>query len=113
MQWHTIAQLIVENKIDIKKYCLQFKDTWASFNDDILLTTIWSKSKQERTILLMNLVKNLVSIFAPLQSNIEWKKFGYKYFDPEDRAFFASLFKLNYLSMDVEKTVETFSHIYS
>ncbi len=110
---NTLAQLIVENKIDIKKYCLQFKDTWASFNDDILLTTISSKTKQERTMLLMNLVKNLVSIFAPLQSNIEWKKFGYRYFDPEDRAFFASLFKLNYLTMDVKKTVETFSHIYT
>ena len=110
---NTIAQLIVGNLIDIKKFCLQFKDTWASFNDDILLTTISNKSKQERTILLMNLLKNLVSIFAPLQSDIEWKKFGYKYFDPEDRAFFASLFKLNYLTMDVEKTVETFSHIYS
>jgi len=110
---NTIAQLIVENKIDIKKFCLQFKDTWASFNDDILLTTIWSQSKQERTILLMNLVQNLVSIFAPLQSNIEWKKFGYKYFDPEDRAFFASLFKTNYLSMDINKTVETFTHIYT
>jgi predicted TIM-barrel fold metal-dependent hydrolase len=109
----TIAQLIVENKIDIKKSCLQFKDTWATFNDDILLTIISSKSKQERHILLMNLVKNFVSIFAPLQSNLEWKKFGYKYFDPEDRAFFASLFNLNYLSMDVEKTVETFSHIYT
>jgi len=110
---NTLAQLIVENKIDIKKYCLQFKDTWASFNDDILLTTISSKTRQERTMLLMNLVKDLVSIFAPLQSNIEWKKFGYRYFNPEDREFFASLFKLNYLSMDVEKTVETFSHIYS
>ncbi len=110
---NTIAYLIVENKIDIKKYCLQFKDTWNTFNDDVLLTIISSKSKQERNILLMNLIKNSVSIFAPLQSNIEWKKLGYKYFDPEDRAFFASLFKLNYLAMDVEKTVETFSHIYT
>ncbi len=110
---NTIAQLIVENKIDIKKSCLQFKDTWATFNEDILLTIASKKSKQERRILLMNLVKNFLSIFAPLQSNVEWKKFGYKYFDPEDRAFFASIFKLNYLSMDVKKTIETFTHIYT
>jgi hypothetical protein len=103
----------VENKIDIKKSCLQFKDTWADFNDDVLLTILSNKNKQERNMLLMNLVKDQISIFAPLQSNIEWKKFGYKYFDPEDRAFFASLFKTNYLSMDTNKTIETFTHIYT
>jgi predicted TIM-barrel fold metal-dependent hydrolase len=109
----TVAKLIVENKIDIKKSCLQFKDTWADFNDDVLLTIISNKNKQERNMLLMNLVKDQISIFAPLQSNIEWKKFGYKYFDPEDRAFFASLFKTNYLSMDTNKAIETFTHIYT
>ena len=110
---NTIAQLIVENKIDIKKSCLQFEDSWTTFNDDVLLTIVSSKSKQERNILLMNLIKNMVFMFAPLQSNTEWKKFGYKYFDPEDRAFFASLFKTNYLSMDIAKTVETFTHIFT
>ena len=110
---NTIAQLIVENKIDIKKSCLQFKDSWATFNDDVLLTIVSSNNKQERNILLMNLIKNMVFMFAPLQSNVEWKKFGYKYFDPEDRAFFASLFKTNYLSMDILKTVETFTHIFT
>ncbi|MFX1457672.1 MAG: hypothetical protein ACFFDB_20080 [Promethearchaeota archaeon] len=110
---NTIARLIMENKIDIKKSCLQFKDTWADFNNDILLTVVSTKSKQERNILLLTLVKDVITVFAPLQSNLEWKKFGYKYFDPEDRAFFASLFRTNYLSMDIEKTVETFTHIYS
>ena len=110
---NTVAKLIVENRIDIKKLCLQFKDTWTVFNDDVLLTILSTKSKQERNILLMNLVKDQLSIFAPLQSNMEWKKFGYKYFDPEDRAFFAALFKQNYLSMDINKTVETFTHIYT
>jgi hypothetical protein len=59
------------------------------------------------------MIKDQIAIFAPLQSNMEWKKFGYKYFDPIDRAFFATLFKTNYLSMDVNKTVETFTHIYT
>ncbi|MHA1933084.1 MAG: hypothetical protein ACW96X_11110, partial [Promethearchaeota archaeon] len=110
---NSIAQLIVENKIDIKKSCLQFKDAWTTFQDDVLLTIISNKSKEEKKIVLMDLIKNSVSIFAPLQSNLEWNKFGYKYFDPEDRAFFAALFKTNYLSMDTNKTVETFTHIYT
>jgi len=64
-------------------------------------------------LLLMSLVKDQISLFAPLQANIEWKKFGYKFFNPEDRAFFASVFKQNYLATDVLKTVEIFSHIYT
>ncbi|MFX1375145.1 MAG: amidohydrolase family protein [Promethearchaeota archaeon] len=110
---NTLAKTIVENKIDVKKFCLQFKDSWATFTDEVLLTIISNKNKQERNILMMNLIKDQISMFAPLQSNIEWKKFGYKYFDPIDRAFFAALFKQNYLSMDLNKTVETFSHIYT
>ncbi|MFW9828604.1 MAG: amidohydrolase family protein [Candidatus Thorarchaeota archaeon] len=106
-----LARLIVENKVDIRKFCIQFKDSWDNFNEDVLLTTI-SNSKQETNLLLMNFVKDQITIFAPLDSKIEWKKFGYNYFNPEDRAFFASVFKQNYLTFDVMKTVETFSHIY-
>ncbi|MFX1317220.1 MAG: amidohydrolase family protein [Promethearchaeota archaeon] len=108
-----LAKLIVENKIDIKKICLQFKDSWDSLSDDVLMTTISNSKKQEMSLLFMNLVKDKISLFAPLQPKIPWKKFGYKYFNPEDRAFFASVFKKNYLSMDLNKTTELFSQIYS
>ena len=108
-----LARLIVENKIDIKKFCLQFKDTWYKFCDDILLSTVSNTKKQEFNLLFMNLIKDQVSMFAPLQSDMSWEKMGYKYFDPEHRAFFASLFKQSYLSMDVDKTIETFTHIYT
>ncbi len=108
-----LAKLIVDNKLDIKKFCIQFKDSWDSFSEDILLNTISNNTKQERNLLLMSLVKDQISLFAPLQANIEWKKFGYKFFNPEDRAFFASVFKQNYLATDVLKTVEIFSHIYT
>ncbi|MFX1411557.1 MAG: amidohydrolase family protein [Promethearchaeota archaeon] len=108
-----LAKLIVDNKIDIKKICLQFKDSWDTISDDILMTTISNSKKQEMSLLLMNMVRDKISLFAPLQPKIPWKKFGYKYFDPEDRAFFASVFKQNYLSMDLNKTLEIFSQIYS
>ena len=108
-----LAKLLVENKLDIKQFCIQFKDSWDSFNENILLNTISNNTKQEKKILLMNFIKDQISLFAPLQANIEWKKFGYKFFNPEDRAFFASVFKQNYLTTDLIKTVETFSHIYT
>jgi predicted TIM-barrel fold metal-dependent hydrolase len=109
----TIAKTIVDNKIDIKKFCVQFKETWNTISEDVLMTILSNSKKHERNIVLMNLIKDQISIFAPLQSTMEWKKFGYKYFDPDDRAFFSTLFKQNYLTMDVNKTVETFTHIYT
>ena len=109
----TIAKLIVDNKIDIKKFCLQFFDNWNGFNEDILLTTISTSKKQELVILFMDIIKDQLSLFAPLQSEMVWNKFSYKYFTPEHRAFFTSLFKQNYLSMDFNKTVETFTHLYT
>ncbi|UCD00852.1 MAG: amidohydrolase family protein [Promethearchaeota archaeon] len=108
-----LAKLLVDNKFDIKRFCIQFKDTWDTFSEEVLLTILSNSSKQENNLLLMNLVKDRIALFAPLQSNMEWKKFGYNYFNPEDRAFFASVFKQNYLAMDMNKIVETFSYIYS
>ncbi|MFX1329322.1 MAG: amidohydrolase family protein [Promethearchaeota archaeon] len=108
-----LARLIVDNRFDIKRFCIQFKDSWDAFNEDILLSIESNNTKQERNLLLMNLVKDQIALFAPLQSGMEWKKFGYNYFNPEDRAFFASVFKQNYLATDVIKTVDTFSHIYN
>ena len=108
-----LAKLIVDNKIDIKKFCLQFKDSWNTLSEDILMTTISNSKKQEMNLLFMNLVRDKISLFAPLQPKIAWKKFGYKYFNPEDRAFFASVFKQNYLSMDLNKTSEMLAQIYT
>ena len=108
-----IARLIVENKIDVKRFCIQFKDSWETFSEDILLTMRSNNTKEELNLLLMNLVKDRIALFTPLHSSIEWKKFGYKYFNPEDRAFFASVFKQNYLATDLKKTVDIFSHIYT
>ncbi len=107
-----LAKLITENKMDIKRFCLQFKDSWNEFNNDILLTLIKKSSKEEINVFLTNLVKNLITILAPLGHNIKWKKFGYKYFDPEDRAFFASFFRQTYLATDVNKAVEVLSQIF-
>jgi predicted TIM-barrel fold metal-dependent hydrolase len=108
-----LAKLIVENKIDIKKLCVQFKDTWDFLSENVLLIIKSNNTKEEKDILLMSLVKDKIALFAPIHSTLNWKKFGYSYFNPEDRAFFASVFKQNYLTTDVAKTIDTFSHIYT
>ena len=62
---------------------------------------------------LMDFIKGQFALFAPLQRNMVWKKFGFKYFNPEDRTFFATAFKQSYLALDVEKAVEGLSQIFN
>ena len=107
-----LAKLIVENKVDIKRFCIQFKDTWDNFNDDILLNAFTPTTKEEVQIMLTQLVKDQIALFAPLNKEAAWNKFGYKYFNPKDRAFFASIFKQNYLATDEKQTVNCLTQIF-
>jgi len=108
-----LAKLIVENKVDIKRFCIQFKDNWENFNDDILLNAFTPTTKEEVPIMLTQLVKDQIALFAPLNKEAAWNKFGYKYFNPKDRAFFASIFKQNYLATDEKQTVECLTQIFN
>ena len=108
-----ISKLITEGKIDIKSFCMQFKEDWNQFNDDVFMTLIKKSTNEEIPLYFTNILEdNSVSLLAPLGPNIEWKKFGYKYFNPEDRAFFASIFKQSYLATDVSKTIESLSQVF-
>lgn len=109
----SLAKLIGENRIDVKKLCLQLKDSWDQSEPDLLLTTASTNSKEEITLLITNIIKNKITLLAPLQSNQKWKKFGYKYFNPEDRDFFAAFFKNCYLATDSNKTYEILTHVFS
>jgi len=108
-----LEKLIVENKYDIKRFCIQFKDNWDNFNDDILLNAFTPTTKEEVPIMLTQLVKDQIALFAPLNKEAAWNKFGYKYFNPKDRAFFASIFKQNYLATDEKQTVECLTQIFN
>jgi len=108
-----LAKLIANNRIDIKSFCLQFKESWYNFNDDVILNSMNLNNKQEIPILLTELVKDKISLFAPLTNIIKWQKFGYKYFSPQDRAFFASVFKQCYLSNDEPQIVNYFNQIFN
>ena len=108
-----LAKLITDNKMDIKRFCLQFNESWETFSDDLLITAIKTNTKEEINVYLKNLLKDQsISLMAPLHANTLWKKFGYKYFNPEDRSFFASLFKQTYLATNLEKAVECLSQIF-
>lgn len=107
-----LAHLIANNQVDIKKFCLQFQGGWQEFNDDVYLTAVKPSDKTELNLWISNLVKdNSITLLAPFQSEMEWQKFGYKYFDPKTRAFFAKFFKTCYLANDENKAKEVLTQI--
>ncbi len=108
-----LAKLLIDNKINIKKFCLQFHESWNAFTDDVLITILKNSTKEEIIFYLKNIVEDQsISLLAPLQSDIPWKKFDYKYFNPEDRAFFASFFRQTYLATDTNKAIDCLNQIF-
>jgi len=97
-----LAGLIAENKVNIKKFLLEFKDNWNETSDNILLTTIKKSTKDEIPLYLVEMIKDQVSLLSPLSTYKNWKKFGYKFFNPDDREFFSSLMKHYYLAKNVK-----------
>jgi predicted TIM-barrel fold metal-dependent hydrolase len=107
-----LAKLITENKIDISRFCIQFKETWNEFNDDVLLYTLKRATKEEVLVIVTKLVKDRITLIAPLIKEISWNKFGYKYFNPRDRKFFSLILKQNYLAMEEKQVIDCLTQIY-
>ena len=107
-----IAELLINNKIDIKRFCIQFKDSWNEISEDILLTILKRSSNEEIPTLLTSLLKNQLTLIAPLQKEASWNKFGYKYFNPQDRNFYASLLKHNYLALEEKQAISCLNQIF-
>ncbi|MBY9014839.1 MAG: amidohydrolase family protein [Candidatus Lokiarchaeota archaeon] len=107
-----IAELLTNNKIDISHFCLQFKDSWNEISEDVLLNILKRTSKEEIPIFLTTILKNQLSLIAPLNRDAIWNKFGYKYFNPKDRKFFSALLKQNYLALEEEQAINSLNQIF-
>ena len=105
-----LAKLIVENKIDIKKICIKFSDTWENFNN-ILLDLMNLETKKEMLVSFVELIKDKILLFAPLSNDVDWNSVSLRYFDPRSRAFFASAFKQAYLATTEEQAMNNMNHV--
>jgi predicted TIM-barrel fold metal-dependent hydrolase len=88
-----ITKLLDSGTIDIEKMLFQFDGNFSTYKGEVLLNTI-AKQKQNQKIglIMMNLIEDKLTMLSTLGQNSTWKKFGYKYFNPEDREFFHGLF---------------------
>jgi predicted TIM-barrel fold metal-dependent hydrolase len=107
----SIAKLLVDNQIDIKKFCFQFNNNWNSFDENILLDINRYGTEENLYIHILKLIPNVATLVAPLLSNFQWNKAGYKFFDPEDRNYFNTIFRNNYLVTNEEQALGSLMHL--
>ncbi len=107
-----IAELLVNNKIDIRRFCLQFKDSWDEISEDVLLYVLKRTSSEEFPTLFTTILKNQLTLIAPLNREVTWNKFGYKYFNPKGRKFYTSLLKQNYLALEEKQAISCLNQIF-
>ncbi|MFO8017568.1 MAG: amidohydrolase family protein [Promethearchaeia archaeon] len=100
MALDALAEAIGDNKIDIKNFRFQFRESWDNLSEEVTLTATPKGSEEEIPLQIINLIKDKITLVGSLNPNMKWSKFGYKYFNPEDRASFASLFDTCYLGTD-------------
>ncbi|MHA1486218.1 MAG: amidohydrolase family protein, partial [Promethearchaeota archaeon] len=107
-----IAELLVTNKIDISRFCLQFKDSWSEISEDVFMNILKRTNNEKIPIILTTILKNQLTLIAPLNRGTTWNKFGYKYFNPKDRKFFTSLLKQNYLALEEKQAISCLNQIF-
>jgi len=78
----------------------------------VLLNILNNSTKSELPVIITNLIKDKLSLFAPLSKGMTWNKFGYTYFNPKDRNFLSSLFKQSYLASDRIQTTNCLNQIF-
>ncbi|MFX1238624.1 MAG: amidohydrolase family protein, partial [Promethearchaeota archaeon] len=59
-----LAKLITDDKIDIRKICVQFDKSWNDISRDIMLTVSSIAKGQNIDLLLMDLIKDSISLLA-------------------------------------------------
>ncbi|MHA1340943.1 MAG: amidohydrolase family protein [Promethearchaeota archaeon] len=109
-----IAKLIDSNFIDIHKILFQFDGNYSNFKGELLLAL---KNKQDSkkiiNFVLMNIVPGKLSMLSTLSENSVWKKFGYKYFNPDDREFFHSKFSETRPISDENSIIQTIQNVFT
>ncbi|MHA1822223.1 MAG: amidohydrolase family protein [Promethearchaeota archaeon] len=108
-----IAKLIDSNVIDIKNVLFQFDGSYRNYKGELMLNTISKRNKEYKVnLILTNMVKDKMVMLSTLSVNSEWKKFGYKYFNPDDREFFHSVLKQTKPSIDESQAFEIIKAAY-
>ncbi len=91
-----IARLLEEKVIDLPKVNYMFSETYQNYQNECLIHTISTQTNRNVKFLYLNFIKNQYRLFSNLIQNEIWNPIGYKYFNPNDKAFLFRNFPFNF-----------------
>jgi len=87
-----IARLIDSGTVDISRLLYQFDGDYSNYKGEVLISTKFMQDRNKIiNLVLTDLIQGKLTMLSTLSQNSTWKKFGFKYFNLEDRAFFHSV----------------------
>ena len=89
-----IAKLIENKRLDISQINFMFSNNFSNLSDNILIHGVINTKKKTR-ILIHNFLDNKLLLCSTLDPDTKWNYFGFKYFNPNDQAFFQKAFSIN------------------
>lgn len=109
----TITRLIDSGKMDIERLLFQFDGDFQNYKGEVMLTTVAKqKNNQKMNIIMMNIIQDKLTMLSTLPQNATWKKFGFKYFNPDDREYLHTVLSQSRPAADEIQAFETIKQIY-
>lgn len=108
---HTIARLVETNKIDVKRVLYQFSGSFQHFRDEYLVVAESKQRQQPLKFVITEFVQDRLTFLSTLAQGSTWKKFGYKYFNPDDRNFFQAGFSHSQSASDDQTAAQLFAQV--
>jgi len=102
-----IAQLVENKRLDISQINFMFNNNFTNFSNNILIHGILNTQKKTQ-ILIHNFIDNRLLLCSTLDPNIRWNYLGFKYFNPNDQAFFQQAYSIE-LSHDFNAQYQMFN----
>jgi predicted TIM-barrel fold metal-dependent hydrolase len=113
LMYETIAGLVDDGLIEIKKLLFQFKNDWIHYDGEYCLETYAPKKKEEIIPLIFTkFLGDKLGVIGTLPKGENWEKFGYKYFDPKVRQMFHTMFQNNFPAAIESDAVNMLARLY-
>lgn len=92
IMYQSVAKLIEENQINIKRVLFQFEKFWDSYqNETILYTSTKRNPEQIVPLILLNIQKDHLGLISTIPENFDWNPLGSKYYDVKTSKIFREI----------------------
>ncbi|WP_371803478.1 amidohydrolase family protein [Candidatus Lokiarchaeum ossiferum] len=114
IMYQSIAKLIEENQINIKKVIFQFEETWKSYKNEAILYTSPKKNPENIIpLMLMNIQDDNLGLITTIPDQFDWNPLGSKFYDASTNKIFRKIISRSNTSNNAVHAKDLLSHIYT